>query len=264
MKFKHQTFVDVRRLDRDERWYLNVARNALARLREAGEETGLLTREQVRQQGCCVFAASALVEALQKSGFDASLLACGLAFARTHNGRIQGKLIGSPEAEDAPFPGAIDGHAVVRLGGFILDPTFGQLSDGIRKFPDTVILAPLKTRKRIDLVNGIDAEQFAEIEWRTGRRGYFVGLFELPVALEAAASMWSSDPSVDPELLRPLVQRTLELVNEPPLLDASKRSKGWATSPARISRIGPRRRHTAAVPELPQCDFRPNFHHQKE
>lgn len=245
MKFKHQTFVDVRRLDRDERWYLNVARNALARLREAGEETGLLTREQVRQQGCCVFAASALVEALQKSGFDASLLACGLAFARTHNGRIQGKLIGSPEAEDAPFPRAIDGHAVVRLGGFILDPTFGQLSDGIRKFPDTVILAPLKTRKRIDLVNGIDAEQFAEIEWRTGRRGYFVGLFELPPALKAAADRWQSDPSVAFDLRRPLVLRTLELMSERSHIGSSRHSGYRAYSPVGFSRTGPRRRQTA-------------------
>lgn len=238
MKFKHQTFVDVRRLDPYERRQLYFARNALARLRQAGEETGLLTREAIRQQGCCVYAACALVDVLQQSSFDASLRACGLAFATIHNGRINGKLIGSPEAEDVPFPGAIDGHAVVHLGKFILDPTFGQLSDGTKRFPDTAIIALLQTQKRITLVDGVDADQFAEIEWRNRDRGYFVGLYQLPAALEAAAAKWSSDPSVDPELRRPLVQRTLELMSEPSLSGASKRSHSRATSLVGISRTG--------------------------
>lgn len=242
MKFKHQTFVDVRRLDPYERRQLYFARNALARLRHAGEETGLLTREAIRQQGCCVFAAHALVDVLQQSSFDASLRACGLAFATIHHGRINGKLIGSPEAEDVPFPGAIDGHAVVQLGKFILDPTFGQLSDRTKKFPDTVILAPLQTQKRITLVDGVDADQFAEIEWRNGRHGYFAGLYQLPAALEAAASSWNSNPSLAPELRRPLVQRTLELMSEPPHSGASKRSNSRATSSAGISRTGSTRR----------------------
>lgn len=245
MSFTIQTFLDFSRVHANRRREVYFVRDVLAQLRQAGEETGLLTSEAIRNQGCCVYAACTLVDVLQQSGFNASLRACGLAFASVRNGRINGKLIGSPEAADAPFPGAIDGHAVVSFGTLILDPTFGQLSDGTKGFPDSAIFGPLKTPKRIALVDGIDAEQFAQAQWRNRDRGYFAGLYELPPALKAAADKWQSDPSVAPDLRRPLVLRTLELMSEPSHIGSSRHSGYRPYSPAGISRTGPNRRQTA-------------------
>lgn len=60
MSFTIQTFPDFSRLHANGRREVYFARYALARLRQAGEETGLLTSEAIRNQGCCVYAACVL------------------------------------------------------------------------------------------------------------------------------------------------------------------------------------------------------------
>lgn len=213
-KFKAHQFVDRTRLTSAESQHLVLMHEVMECLRLAGEETGDLTREDIRALGHCLLAATAMHDVCQRIGLKSTrLVRCGLQLTGEKSRKTNYIVIGHPSVpETAPL---WNGHMVVGSGRFLNDPTFGQLREKWNTVGDAAVFEHREAASEsFKLYGGHMVRPLAHGRWVDSRGAYDAHLFELPGDVERATRAWRSRPDAQPETRHALVARTLELLRD--------------------------------------------------
>lgn len=213
-QFKKGLFVRQSHFTRSQREQFDLLRMVMECQREAGEKTGVLTREGVRALGHCLLGTTAMLDVLPHVGIQgAQLLRCGLFFIGEKAGWTNVTMIGHPDAP--PVSQLWNAHALVRLGNLLLDTTFGQVRDTWNAAPDVAVFEMKQgAGPSIQLPGRHVVSEIARGSWNDRRGSFRASLFRLPPNVERATREWKGRPDARPERRADLVARTLELVRE--------------------------------------------------
>lgn len=213
-KFKAHFFVDRTRLTSAETQHLVLMNEVMECLRLAGEETGDLTRDDVRALGHCLLAATAMLDVCQEMGVEHTrLVRCGLQLTGEKARKTNYVVMGHPSVpETTPL---WNGHMVVGSGRFLLDPTFGQLREKWNTAADVAVFEHRQAESEtLRLYGGHMVRPLAHGRWVDSRGAFDANLFELPAEVERATRAWGARPDARPETRHALVARTLELLRD--------------------------------------------------